>query len=80
MDIKLSITSQVTPVERRESVLSQQSEEEETASEFDPEAIIVPPRTAEERDAAKPKLRGRKLNVYPPQNKDSDLSGLCSVM
>ncbi len=79
MDIKLSITSQVTPVERRESVLSQ-SEEEDAATEFDAEAIIVPPLPAEEREAAKPKLRGRKLTVFPPQSKDSELSGLCSIM
>ena len=67
-----------SPAERRESVLSQTSEEEE--SEFDSEAIIVPPRPQEERDAAKPKLRGRKLDVWPPQQRDSELSGLCSIM
>jgi len=80
VDIKLSITSQVapSPVERRESVLSQASSEEET--EFDSEAIIVPPRSPEEREAAKPKLSGRKLTVYPMSNKDSELSGLCSIM
>jgi hypothetical protein len=78
VDIKLSITSQVAPVERRESSVSQAEEEE--ASEFDPEAIVVPPRPLEEREAAKPKLRGRKLTVFPPQVKDSELSGLCSIM
>lgn len=78
VDIKLSITSQVEPLERRESVLSQ-SEEEDT-TEFDSEAIVVPPRPLEEREAAKPKLQGRKLTNYPPLNKDSELSGLCALM
>ena len=74
----MSITSQVAPVERRESLISQSEDEE--ASEFDAEAIVVPARSADEREAAKPKLRGRKLTVFPPQNKDSELSGLCSIM
>ena len=35
-----------------------------------------------EQDELKPKLKGRAgaLTVLPPQNKDSEMSGLCSIM
>merc|ERR1712184_84979 len=78
VNISMKLTSQV-PVERRESVLSQPSDSEE-ASEFDADAVIVPVKTQEELDAAKPRLRGKKFTVMPPMTKDNDLSGLCSIM
>ena len=67
------------PVERRESVLSQPSDSEES-TEFDADAVIVPVKTQEQLDAAKPRLRGKKFTVMPPMTKDGDLSGLCSIM
>jgi len=78
VNISMKLTSSV-PVERRESVLSQPSDSEE-ASEFDADAVIVPLKTQEELDAAKPRLKGKKFTVMPPMAKDSDLSGLCSIM
>merc|ERR1719384_2937935 len=72
VNISMKLTSSV-PVERRESVLSQPSDSEET-SEFDADAVIVPVKTQEELDAAKPRLRGKKFTVMPPMTKDSDLS------
>merc|ERR1712083_1198802 len=78
VNISMKLTSSV-PVERRESVLSQPSDSEET-SEFDADAVIVPAKTQEELDAAKPRLRGKKFTVMPPMTKDNDLSGLCSIM
>merc|ERR1712037_937059 len=78
VNISMKLTSSV-PVERRESILSQPSDSEE-ASEFDADAVIVPVKTQEQLDAAKPRLRGKKFTVMPPMAKDSDLSGLCSIM
>jgi len=78
VNISMKLTSQV-PVERRESVLSQPSDSEE-ATEFDVDAVIVPVKTQEQLDAAKPRLKGKKFTVMPPMTKDSDLSGLCSIM
>merc|ERR1712214_181477 len=79
VNISIKLTSSV-PVERRESVLSQPSDSEEAGSEFAPDAVIVAPKSKEELDAAKPRLKGKKFTVMPPMNKDSDLSGLCSIM
>merc|ERR1719348_2077172 len=78
VNISMKLTSSV-PVERRESVLSQPSDSEE-ASEFDVDAVIVPVKTQEQLDAAKPRLKGKKFTVMPPMTKDSDLPGLCSIM
>jgi len=78
VNISMKLTSSA-PVERRESVLSQPSDSEE-ATEFDVDAVIVPVKTQEQLDAAKPRLKGKKFTVMPPQTKDSDLSGLCSIM
>jgi len=77
VDIKMKINTDVSAVERRESVRSSVSEDD---SEFDPVAIVVPAPTEEQRDAAKPRLKGRKLNQVPAQLRDSELSGLCSIM
>merc|ERR1719384_2776210 len=70
VNISMKLTSSV-PVERRESVLSQPSDSEEAGSEFDPDAVIVAPKSKEELDAAKPRLKGKKFTVMPPMNKDS---------
>jgi hypothetical protein len=79
--ISMKLTSAVQPVERRESMMSQTSETEDGAvSEFDPEAVVVPVPAQQDRDLAKPRLKGRKFTVMPPQSRDSDLSGLCSIM
>merc|ERR1711990_306676 len=78
VNISMKLTSSA-PVERRESVLSQPSDSEE-ATEFDVDAVIVPVKTQEQLDSAKPRLKGKKFTVMPPQTKDSDLSGLCSIM
>merc|ERR1711990_1368430 len=78
VNISMKLTSSA-PVERRESVLSQPSDSEE-ATEFDVDAVIVPVKTQEQLDAAKPRLKGKKFTVMPPMTKDSDLSGLCSIM
>jgi len=78
VDIKMSFTSKPEPVERRESMMSSQSEQEET--EFDPEAVIVPAPTDEAKDIQKPRLKGRRLTVMPARDMDTDLSGLCSIM
>jgi len=79
VNISMKLTSSV-PVERRESVLSQPSDSEEASTEFDIEAVVVPVKTQEQLDAAKPRLKGKKFTVMPPMTKDSDLSGLCSIM
>merc|ERR1712218_557497 len=65
VNISMKLTSSV-PVERRESVLSQPSDSEEVGSEFDPDAVIVAPKSKEELDAAKPRLKGKKFTVMPP--------------
>merc|ERR1712032_740715 len=78
VNISMKLTSSV-PVERRASALSQPSDSEE-ATEFDVDAVVVPVKTQEQLDAAKPRLRGKKFTVMPPMTKDSDLSGLCSIM
>ena len=75
----MKLTSSV-PVERRESVLSQPSDSEEASTEFDVDAVVVPVKTQEQLDVAKPRLKGKKFTVMPPMTKDSDLSGLCSIM
>ena len=49
-------------------------------SEFDSDAIIVPPLSEDQMDEAKPRLKGKKLTTWPPMKKDSELSGLCSIM
>ena len=74
--IKINITTQVEKLERRESVLSTQSSESE--SEFDPDAIVQ--EAKEGQEDLKPRLKGKKLTVFPPQEKDKELSGLCSIM
>ena len=76
--IKFNITSKID-LERRESVVSSQSESED--SEFDPDGVIQESKlTAEEKEAQKPKFKGKNFVVMPPQNKDTDVSGLCSIM
>jgi len=79
VNISMKLTSSV-PVERRESVLSQPSDSEEASTEFDVDAVVVPVKTQEQLDVAKPRLKGKKFTVMPPMTKDSDLSGLCSIM
>merc|ERR1711936_1408912 len=69
VNISMKLTSSV-PVERRESVLSQPSDSEE-ATEFDVDAVVVPVKTQEQLDAAKPRLKGKKFTVMPPMTKDS---------
>merc|ERR1712048_190788 len=64
VNISMKLTSSV-PVERRESVLSQPSDSEEAGSEFDSDAVIVAPKSKEELDAAKPRLKGKKFTVMP---------------
>jgi len=81
VDIKVSLTSN-PQVERRESNISLDESVESTEdSEFDSEATVLHSKlTEEEREALKPRLKGRKLTVLPPVNKDTDMSGLCSIM
>ena len=74
----MKINSSMVPVERRESMMSSQSDAEET--EFDSDAIIVPAPTEEVKEGQKPRLKGKKFCVMPSRNLDSDLSGLCSIM
>jgi len=74
----MKINSTMVELERRESMMSSKSDIEE--SEFDPDAITVPPPSEEVLDAQKPRLKGKKFSVIPPRNLDSDLSGLCSIM
>lgn len=78
VEIKMKINSSMVPFERRESMMSSQSEAEET--EFDADAIIVPAPSEDVLESQKPKLKGKKFCVMPPRNLDSDLSGLCSIM
>jgi len=78
VNINITINSSV-PVERRESLLSQPSENEES-SEFDVEAVVVPSKSQDEMDLSKPRMKGKKFTIFPPAPKDSDLSGLCSIM
>merc|ERR1712037_464698 len=72
-DIKFNITTKVEKLERRESVISTSED-----SEFDVDAVVQ--QGNPEQDELKPKLKGRALTVLPPQNKDSEMSGLCSIM
>ena len=77
----MKLTSTAEPLERRESQLSQPSESDEQASEFDVDAVVIPAtKTQEEKDLAKPRLRGRVFKEYPPMPKGGELSGLCSIM
>ena len=79
---------QVEKLERRESMISNQSEGERSSSsgaggggaesEFDADAIVQEARP--ELEDYKPKLKGRKFDVLPMQNKDTELSSLCSIM
>lgn len=76
--IKINITSQVE-LERRESIVSNQSDKESVEnSEFDPEAIVQEAKL--DLDVLKPKLKDRKFTELPPQNRGQELSGLCSIM
>lgn len=74
----MKINSSMIELERRESMMSSKSDIEE--SEFDADAIVVPPPSEDVLDAQKPRLKGKKCTVMPPRNLDSDLSGLCSIM
>ncbi len=47
-------------------------------SEFDADAVVQPAKP--EQAEMKPKFNGRTLTVMPPQKKDSEISGLCSIM
>ena len=64
---------QVEKLERRESVISTSED-----SEFDVDAVVQ--QANPEQDELKPKLKGRALTVLPAQNKDTEMSGLCSIM
>ncbi len=48
-------------------------------SEMDPDGIVQGERAADPGEA-KPKMKGVKFVVFPPRNKDSELSSLCSIM
>jgi len=74
----MKISSSMAPLERRESMMSSKSDVEE--SEFDQDAITVPPPSEDVLDIQKPRLKGKKFCVMPPRTLDSDLSGLCSIM
>ena len=64
----------VEKLERRESTVSTS----EDSSEFDVDAVVQ--EANPEQDELKPKLKGRALTVLPAQNKDKEMSGLCSIM
>ena len=80
VNIKLTTSTVQQPLERRESLQSQPSETD-LASEYDSEAV-KPKRmkTQEELDLVKPRLKGKRFTEYPPISRDTDLSGLCSIM
>merc|ERR1719153_1423850 len=78
VNINIKINSSA-PLERRESLMSVPSENEE-GSEFDKEAVVVEGPTQEEIDLAKPRMKGKKFTAFPAMNKDNELSGLCSIM
>ena len=69
---------QVERLERRESTVSTSESESASSSEFDADAVVQEARP--ELAERKPKLKGRALTVLPAQNKDSEMSGLCSIM
>lgn len=84
---------QVEKLERRESVVSSQSEggdstaadEAPAATELDPDCIVQEPReeTSAASRAAKTRLTEaaeRRLTALPAMNRDSELSSLCSIM
>ena len=62
---------------RQESQASSTTDEE---TEFDKDSIVTKCPSQEEIDKAKPKLRGKALNVVPMACKDQGISGLCSIM
>jgi len=80
VEIKLKINSAMKPAERLDSSLSTPGTAEAEDSEFDPDAIVTKPPSQDVLDAQKPRMRGKKFQVWPPTSKDQDLSGLCSIM
>jgi hypothetical protein len=76
--IRINITSQVEKVELAQG----EATEGTVQTEFDMDAVVqgVQGDLTEEQLEAKPKLKGRKLMVLPPQSKDSDMSSLCVIM
>ena len=77
--IRITITSQVEKLERRESMISTSSQADSVEeSEFDPDAVVQEKK--ESQEDLKPRLKGKKLTEFPMQSKDSELSGLCSIM
>ena len=81
--IKINITSKVEvtkpALDRQESTASGGTVgPAEDDPEFDKDAIIVP-RSADWEER-KPKMKGKKFQDIPMTNKDSELSGLCSIM
>ena len=77
MEIKVKINSQMKQVERMDSSLLSPDAED---SEFDHDAIVTPKVEQEVLDTQKPRMKGRKFQVWPPTTKDKELSGLCSIM
>uniref|UniRef100_A0A0K2T6I2 CID domain-containing protein n=1 Tax=Lepeophtheirus salmonis TaxID=72036 RepID=A0A0K2T6I2_LEPSM len=57
--------------------VSKKADEE---NEFDSEAIIQKFEKTNEQEDSKLGLKGKKLIIIPPQKKDGELSGLCSIM
>jgi len=83
-NITINITSQVDKVQRSESVISNASfsevkEEDSVEDEFDYEAVKQAPSRPDWLDA-KPHTKGRRFTEFPAARKDSDVSGLCSIM
>ena len=73
------------PVTRLDSVASSSSTSATTPgaeedSEFDKDAIVTEKKTQEERDALKPRMKGKRFQEWPMKKVDSELSGLCSIM
>ena len=76
--IKINITTpQVERAQRLDST-SEEAAPVKEESEYDPDAIIQEAKP--EQLELKPRLKDKKLVLMPPQNKGSDLSGLCSIM
>ena len=75
---------QVEKLERRESVMSSQSEgeggsgAEGVESELDPDAVVQEARP--ELANAKPAMEGKTFSEIPLRIKDKELSSLCSIM
>ena len=67
------------PLERLDSSVTTPTDVAED-SEFDKDAIIVPGKDQEARDAQKPRMKGKRFTEWPVKDKDKDLSGLCSIM